>query len=134
MLRAILKNNLGANHIGTAHKQKILLEAFCNECLQQNKSLVVAGEGPLFYMDAKSVFEEVWHTTLEWVEKRKYTNDLYSTFARVRQCDGVLKEVKNSNKTLMANITELEGNQTFEERGGGNGGVGEGMGTMGQEG
>ena len=41
----------------------------------------VAGEGPLVYTDPKSVFEEVWHATLEGVEKKKDANHMYSAFA-----------------------------------------------------
>ena len=42
MIRVILENNLGANHSRTARKQKVLLDAFCNKCLQQNNVWVVA--------------------------------------------------------------------------------------------
>ena len=62
----------------------MLLEAFCNKCLQQNNVRAVAGEGPLVYMEAKGVFKEVWHATLDGLEKRKDSNDVYSAFAIAR--------------------------------------------------
>ena len=80
--------------------------------MQQNNGRAVAGEGPLVYKDDKSVFRDIRHATLE---------DVYSAFELARQCDGVLREVQNSNKTLRAKIRELEGNRTFKEWGGGNG-------------
>ena len=73
------------------------------------------------------MFEEVWHATVERMEKRKDANVVYSAWACVRQCDGVLREVQNSNKTLRAKIRELKGNLEIEVD------VGEGVGTMGQE-
>ena len=116
MLRVIHENNLGANRIGTAHEQKLLLESFCNECLQQNNVRAVAVEGPLFYKEAKGVFDEVWHATLEGVEKRKDANDVYSAYAHARQCDAALKEALENNKTLRTRIRELEGNHGAEGR------------------
>ena len=123
MLSVIHDKNLGANQIRTAKEQKLLLEAFCNECLQQNNGRAVAGEGPLVYKDDKSVFRDVRHATLE---------DVYSAFERARQCDGVLREVQKSNNTLRAKIGELEGpsknGELVMEAG-----AGEGVGTRGQE-
>ena len=60
MLRVIHENNLGANHIGTAHEQKLILEAVCNECLQQNNVWAMEGEGAPGLQEMRSVFEEVW--------------------------------------------------------------------------
>ena len=117
-----------------AHEQKLLLESFCNECLMQNHVRAVRGEGPLVYMEAKGVFEEVWQATLEGVEKKKDANDVYSTFARARKCVVALKEAQDDNRSLRTRIRELESNQgPFEHRGGGNGG-GRGRGERGGRG
>ena len=104
MLWDIHENNLRANHSVTALEQKVLLEAFCNECLQQNNVWAVAGEGPLVYKESNRVFEEVWHTNLDGMEKRKDSNDVYSAFDMARRCDTALKEAQANNRTLSARI------------------------------
>ena len=64
--------------MGTSREQKLLLEAFCNECLLRNNARAVAGEGPLVYKEAKSVLDEIWQATQVGVKKRKDANDVYS--------------------------------------------------------
>ena len=70
MMLIIQENNLGANHVGSAYEQKLLLELFCNECLMQNHIRAVGGEGPLVYKEAKDMFEEVWQATCQQCLKR----------------------------------------------------------------
>ena len=56
----------------------------------QNNVRAVGVEGPLVYKEAKGVFEEVCHATLEGVEKKKDANGVYSAFAHARKCEAAL--------------------------------------------